>query len=790
MSAHAKRVPDSSTPINAHTDEEFKELLGKPHLRVVDVYAKWAGPCEAMQNILKRMKLDFGDDLHFAQAQSDNIAPLVAFRNKSCPTFLFFINGMLVSVIRGANAPLIERTIREQIDIEKQGLPHVPVPFDFASDSQQAVAGNESLHYDGETTVALIKPDAMTPSVVEQILELIKRNRFEIVKKKKIWFTRDQVADFYREHEDKPFFEHVLDHLSSAPMFAFVLAKDDAVQSWRDIMGPQNSKRAKEEFPKTVRGLFGTDSIMNAIYGADTVDRAERDAEFIFGSESDIAELTFDEQELHATPGLSSGKALVILKPDVVEAGKADLIIQRIVNRGFQILKREEINLTMNHAVQLFNNIEDQETFDVTTEYLTSAPVLTLVVKGEDVVKVLNELAGPNDPEIAKIKKPMSFRALFGTDSMRNAIYVSESNERAQQEIQFLFPRALNRSSSQLYAERSLSQLGKTMERTLAMIKPDAVAAGYVEDIVARIKNRGFKIIKQEEAAMPRERVMQFYAEHAEKPFYEDLVSYIASGPIHVLVLERENAIAEWRDMIGPTSNAKTDKPERAIYGTDGTKNGLHGSDSTQSASHEIIFFFGDTVSPKADILEGGPAGSRRASNARLYGSTARLIGGSRGNLGSKHNLGSRTNLGSKALLRDDTPSVPEGVETGEDNAQPGKALDGPPSGSVDGEPPSAGDETGPTQDQKEVNGVQPGNIEDSDSLDPAKPEESEKRASNEQQNEELSPAQVEKDQTNSAEGAQMVEKEQTGSVEGVQVVEKSQTESAEGVQTVENEAT
>mmetsp|Transcript_11675 Transcript_11675/g.26696 ORF Transcript_11675/g.26696 Transcript_11675/m.26696 type:complete len:535 (-) Transcript_11675:122-1726(-) len=136
------------------------------------------------------------------------------------------------------------------------------------------------------------------------------------------------------------------------------------------------------------------------------------------------------------------------------------------------------------------------------------------------------------------------------------------------------------------------------MERTLAIIKPDAVRAGKAEEMIRQIKDAGFTILQQTQTQLNVEKVSLFYAEHKGKPFFENLQSFMTSGQIYALVLQKEGAIAAWREMMGPTNTetAKESAPKslRAQFGTDGTQNACHGSDSAESAAREIAFFFPD----------------------------------------------------------------------------------------------------------------------------------------------------------------------------------------------------
>jgi len=131
------------------------------------------------------------------------------------------------------------------------------------------------------------------------------------------------------------------------------------------------------------------------------------------------------------------------------------------------------------------------------------------------------------------------------------------------------------------------------IERTLAIIKPDAVAAGNAANIKTAIENSGFKIVAQKEITIDKETAEKFYATHKDKPFFNDLISYITSGPSIVMILEKENAVSAWRNRMGATDPEKADVGTiRQLYGTDIQRNAVHGSDSIESAQKEIQIFF------------------------------------------------------------------------------------------------------------------------------------------------------------------------------------------------------
>lgn len=131
------------------------------------------------------------------------------------------------------------------------------------------------------------------------------------------------------------------------------------------------------------------------------------------------------------------------------------------------------------------------------------------------------------------------------------------------------------------------------MERTFAIIKPDAVAKNATGPILARIEEEGFRIAGLRKVHMSSRDAEGFYAVHKERPFFGDLTSFMSSGPAIVLCLERDNAIAHWRSVIGNTDSTKAEEGTiRNLFGTDIEKNAVHGSDAPETARTEVGYFF------------------------------------------------------------------------------------------------------------------------------------------------------------------------------------------------------
>jgi nucleoside-diphosphate kinase len=133
------------------------------------------------------------------------------------------------------------------------------------------------------------------------------------------------------------------------------------------------------------------------------------------------------------------------------------------------------------------------------------------------------------------------------------------------------------------------------IERTFSIIKPDAVAKNIIGEIISRFEKNGLRVIAQKMLHLTREQAQGFYAVHKERPFYNDLVEFMTSGPVVVQVLEGENAISKNRELMGAT-NPQEAAPGtiRADFATTVDENAVHGSDAPETAAQEIDFFFGE----------------------------------------------------------------------------------------------------------------------------------------------------------------------------------------------------
>ncbi len=133
----------------------------------------------------------------------------------------------------------------------------------------------------------------------------------------------------------------------------------------------------------------------------------------------------------------------------------------------------------------------------------------------------------------------------------------------------------------------------KTLQRTLAIIKPDAVAKNAIGEIIDTIIHHNFRVIGMKMLRITKAEAEGFYAVHVDKPFFESLTNFMSSGPIVVMALEKEDAIKSWRDLMGPTNPAQAKEGTiREKFGDSIERNAVHGSDAEDTARFELSYFF------------------------------------------------------------------------------------------------------------------------------------------------------------------------------------------------------
>ena len=279
-----------------------------------------------------------------------------------------------------------------------------------------------------EKTLAIIKPDCMHK--LGEIFDAITREKFIICNAKMLQLTRKQAEEFYNEHSGKPFFGNLVSFMMEGPIVVIEIKGENAVQVWREMLGPTNSAQARRDAPSSIRAQFGTDNTRNACHGSDSVESAAREIDFFF-----------DKQRFNNTAKLQSS-TLGIIKPHAVLAGSVGPIITDILSSGLKITALQL------HYVERANATEFYEIYKgVVAEYtdmvtqLCSGPCVALEIHSDDndAHGRFRKLCGPADPELAKYLRPNTLRAKYGKDKIQNALHCTDLVDDSTLEVEYFF---------------------------------------------------------------------------------------------------------------------------------------------------------------------------------------------------------------------------------------------------------------------------------------------------------------------------------------------------------------
>uniref|UniRef100_A0A6U4IQU8 DM10 domain-containing protein n=1 Tax=Hemiselmis andersenii TaxID=464988 RepID=A0A6U4IQU8_HEMAN len=279
-----------------------------------------------------------------------------------------------------------------------------------------------------EKTLALIKPDAYLKA--GRIIDAIQQDGFRIAQMRTIQLTMRDAEEFYAEHRGKPFYEGLTSFMSSGTIVAMELVTDGAIQKWRRLIGPTNTFTAQKEAPSSLRALYGTDGTKNACHGSDSTASAEREIGFFFGQPG-----RFPPTARFSNCTLAMVKPHAVVKGDVM--GK---IVDAIIEDGFEVSAMQMMNMTRVNAGELLEVYKSVlPEYQKMAEELCNGPLLALEVRAENAVPALRALAGPHDPELARILRPKTLRALYGVDTVMNALHVTDLQEDGQLECDYVF---------------------------------------------------------------------------------------------------------------------------------------------------------------------------------------------------------------------------------------------------------------------------------------------------------------------------------------------------------------
>ena len=444
-----------------------------------------------------------------------------------------------------------------------------------------------------QQTVCLIKPDAYGAGHKDEIVKQIVQHGFSIWQHKETQLTKPQAEEFYKEHLGKPFYNSLVTWMTSEPIYAMILTKTNAISDWRKLAGPTNSEKARESSPESIRAQFGTDGSQNAVHGSDGPLSATREIEIVFGSSFPVYSQAYYAELEHGThardldklefeaPNTQIEESIVLDNVEEFRSNVYDdqpeIITEKMARTTDETTSQWEM---LNE--KMHNDMEDMETeatvFELTpTDSLTalypadSIEYETCTQTVENASNLLN--AAPEESTLISAPETVEEHVILDEEEFRMDSDLSDQTvdaknvERLTKDTPMISTVKSQLSKLATVSKSMPDELAEDfrIERTVCLVKPDAYGNGHLDSIVKQIISHGFSIQQGNEVHFSRFRAEQFYKEHFGKPFYEKLVTWMSSVPIYAMVLEKSNAIADWRKLAGPTNSeeAREIAPER-----------------------------------------------------------------------------------------------------------------------------------------------------------------------------------------------------------------------------------
>jgi len=241
--------------------------------------------------------------------------------------------------------------------------------------------------------------------------------------------SRGDAQEFYAEHRGKPFYDELTDFMSSGPIVALELIADGAIQKWRKLIGPTNTFKAREEAPSCLRAQFGTDGTRNACHGSDSPASADRELGFFF-----------EQPGRFPATARYDNCTLCVVKPHAVKAGMAGVIVDSMIEEGFEVSAIELFTLTRVNAsefLEVYKGVLPE--YNLMVEEMSNGPCIALEIRSEHAVQAMREVMGPHDPELARVLRPQTIRAKHGLDKVMNAVHCTDLVEDGQLEVEYFF---------------------------------------------------------------------------------------------------------------------------------------------------------------------------------------------------------------------------------------------------------------------------------------------------------------------------------------------------------------
>uniref|UniRef100_A0A8C6DK30 Thioredoxin domain-containing protein 3 n=1 Tax=Moschus moschiferus TaxID=68415 RepID=A0A8C6DK30_MOSMO len=267
-----------------------------------------------------------------------------------------------------------------------------------------------------EKTLALLRP-ALFNERTEDVLNKIQDEGFKILLQRQIVLSEEEAKTLCKEYENKDYFGHVIENMTSGPSLALVLVRENGLGYWKQLIGPSNVEEAKEYLPESLCAQFAMEGLpINQLYGSDSLEAAEREIRYFFPPQHTVA----------------------LIKPHVTQEQREE-IMNIIKETGFDITQMKEILLTEEEAEKIYFKIKRKAFYKDVLDVLAEGTSLVMILTKWNAVLDWRRLMGPTDPEEARLLSPDSIRAQFGTNILKNAVHGASNIEEAMQTISRMF---------------------------------------------------------------------------------------------------------------------------------------------------------------------------------------------------------------------------------------------------------------------------------------------------------------------------------------------------------------
>ncbi|XP_074055295.1 thioredoxin domain-containing protein 3 [Macrotis lagotis] len=642
--ASKKKDIQLQTLINNET--LWDEMLQNKGLTVIDVYQAWCGPCKAIQALFRKLRNELSSEeelLHFAVAEADSLASLQPFRDKCEPVFLFSLNGKIVSMVRGVNAPLVNAKVIQLIEEERKILagemirPVLPELALIDSDEGEDALETSQVPLEDIYNVLIIRPSAVDEERVEEIKQLILNFGVLIVDEEQRILDDEQVRDFYHEISYKYDFEDFVLYTTSTPSYLLGISlgppgkegegaeenreekkeekpEEKASEPEEKDVPPEENEEQNAGQPEENAGQPEENEEQNEEQNAGQPEEKEEQPdekeEQLDEKEPSIKEESKEEEEKPASiRELLAKKELL---------GVCDLVDDPQKARRHLILffpdfaKSKNLELLTERTLAIFRpdklqgNPEDvQHILQMIEFVIRMQKELTL---SEEEAKTLYDQFKYREYFSALIEHVTSAPVVAFCLERQNAVHFwryilgpSASDELPISLREILGPD--NSQYNQLHGKDTPEEATKEIricfpyEHTMVLIKPHAFQ-DLRGGIIRKIQEYGFSLSHMKEIQLSVDKVVKLYKAHQGQDFFEDLVHHMTEGPCMAMIISKENAVLDWRKFAGPVDPeyARKEEPDtiRALFGKDILDNAVHASSSKEQAMMSIELIFGD----------------------------------------------------------------------------------------------------------------------------------------------------------------------------------------------------